>query len=125
MESITITRGEEILAHHTTVSALSHYGQPVWVVENESPDPGPATWEQAGGITEIDIIGLTDGWLIARQSDGLIVAIIWSDGSYYAGCVVDQSDQVYSGEFDIENIPDGAYVQGTVPFPGNPLGCIF
>lgn len=125
MNPITITRGEVILAHHTTESSLSHYGEPVWVVEDENPDSGPVKWEQVGGITmEIDIIGVTDGWLIARQSDGLIIAIIWSDGSYYAECVVDQNDQAYSGEFDLENIPEGAHVRGTIPFPDNPLGCI-
>ena len=45
MEPITITQGDQILAHHTTGTPMSHYGQPVWVVEESDPDPGRAEWK--------------------------------------------------------------------------------
>ena len=89
MGPITIRRKEKILAHHTTESYLSHYGQPVWTIEDEDPKPGRATWEQDGKEQEIDILGVKAGWLIVRQSDGYLAGIIWSDGGYFANLLED------------------------------------
>ena len=107
-EPITISRGEEIVAHHTTESCLSHYGQPVWVVEQEEVEPGPAIWRQGKRTVDIDILCQRGGWLICRQPDGFLCGIIWSDGSYYAEVLVDQDGN------PLKNLQDGARVRGTI-----------
>jgi hypothetical protein len=89
IKPITIFRGEEILAHHTTASPLSHYGQAVWVVEVYEPDPGPATWRQNDIRIDIVVLETRGGWLVCRQPDGNLCGIIWSDGSYHADLIVD------------------------------------
>jgi len=88
MDSITIKQGGEILAHHTTNTCLSHYGEPVWVVETDHPQPGPATWQQGDNVQHLDILSTKAGWLIVRQPDGALVGILWSDGIYYADLLV-------------------------------------
>ena len=63
MERISITRNGEVLAHHTTDSPLSHFGQPVWVVEQEEVDPGKVQWCQ--GSQELTLNALARsavGW---------------------------------------------------------------
>ena len=89
MEPITIERNGEVLAHHTTESCLSHYGQAVWIVEDEDPGPGPATWKQGENEQALDVIEVKGGWLIVRQADGYLSGIIWSDGNYYANILED------------------------------------
>lgn len=87
MEPITISRNGKILAHHTTASPMSHYGQAVWVVEVEDPEPGPAVWQQGEKKLRLNILAVRGGWLIAKQPDGLLCGIIWSDGSYYGNLI--------------------------------------
>ena len=84
MKPITISRNGETLAQHTTASPLSHYGQAVWVIEVENPEPGPAVWQQGENQFKLNVLAVRGGWLIAKQPDGLLCGIIWSDGSYYA-----------------------------------------
>ena len=105
---IVIERDSEILAHHTTETNLSSYGQPVWVVENEDPDPGPATWRQGENTVNMDIIETRGGWLICRQPDGLLCGVIWSDGNYYADVLVDGDGR------PISELVLGCYVRNTV-----------
>lgn len=91
IEPITITKDDEIIAHHTTESVLSHYGQPVWVIEDEDPEPGPAIWKQGDNEVSIEIIEVRAGWLIIRQPDDLLSGIIWSDGNYFANILEDET----------------------------------
>ena len=84
MKGITIERNGEVLDHHTTESCLSHYGQPVWVIKVEDPEPGPVTWKQGENEQPLEILGVKGGWLIVKQSDGYLSGIIWSDGNYFA-----------------------------------------
>ena len=122
MKAITIYRGDTVLGHHTTDSSMSHYGQPVWQIEDDEPEPGPATWHQDGQNIYMDIIGVIGGWLVCRQPGGLLIGIIWSDGNYYAECIVKQATgkpirrgKLTSGQYE---------VRGTIPFPESPLGAI-
>lgn len=84
MESIQIYTAEDILAHHTVNSTLSHYNQPVWVIEDEDPDPGRVTWKQGEREVDLDILCVKSGWLIVKQPDGFLCGIIWSDGTYFS-----------------------------------------
>jgi hypothetical protein len=122
MEPITITRGDEILAHHTIESCLSHYGQPMWVVEDEDPEPGPALWQQGTNQLPLEILGVHGGWLICRQPDDFLCGVIWSDGGYYAALIEDQNGQA------LTELITGAKIRGTVqldPSSGEDLGAIF
>lgn len=93
MEPITITKDEVIIAHHTTDSPMSRYGQLVWVVENDDLDPGDALWQQGDNKVELKVLGVLGGWLVAAQPDGLLIGIIWSDGCYYANLVEDRASK--------------------------------
>jgi hypothetical protein len=109
MNNIKITRGDKTLASHSTDSPLSHYAQAVWVVEVEHPEPGPATWAQEGGPSmTVDILIVDDGWLICRQPDGLLIGILWSDGSYYAECLIDKKGRTS------KRLRNGLSVRGTI-----------
>ena len=122
MSKITIKRGQDILAHHTTESPLSHYGQPVWVVEDPDPAPGPITWQQGETKYTLDLLEVKGGWAIVRQPDGYLAGIIWSDGTYYADMIVDDKDWSL-----IEDLRPGVHVRGTVVLdPDDPedLGAI-
>jgi len=88
MQAITIKKDGQIIAHHTTETSLSHYGQSVWVIEESEPGSGPALWSQGDNIQEIEIICKRGGWLIICQSDKYLAGIIWSDGNYYADLLV-------------------------------------
>ena len=70
MNAIKITRGAAVLAHHTTQSPLSHYGQAVWVVEDDSPAPGPALWQQGELRVKMNVVAVRGGWLCVRQPGG-------------------------------------------------------
>ena len=121
MTPITIKRNSKILAHHTTESPLSHYGQSVWVVEDPDPTPGPITWQQGETKYTLDLLEIKGGWAIVRQPDEYLAAIIWSDGTYYADMLID---------WDRDLITDprpGMHVRGAVVMdPDNPddLGAI-
>lgn len=123
MDGISIERGEEILAHHTTESSMSHYGQPVWVVEVEDPDPGPAIWRQWNQEGPLEVIEARGGWLICRlPPDPRLWGLIWSDGEFYSDLVVDQD-----GQFVESLNGTGLHIRGTVQFdPEDPedLGAI-
>jgi hypothetical protein len=118
MEPITIKQHGETIARHSTESALSHYGEPVWVIENTEPEQGPAIWQQAENKQVIDILEVRGGWLICKQPDGLLCGIIWSDGSYYAALLEDQDGRpvteliagggvhVRGTVFDVEDLED-------------------
>jgi hypothetical protein len=123
MEPITIERDGKILAHHTTQTHLSHYGQPAWVIEDKDPEPGPAIWRQGSDEQQIDVLGVKGGWLIIRQPDGPPAGIIWSDGNYYADLLEDAK----TGEACSELAETGQRIRGTVQLdPDNPedLGAI-
>ena len=115
---IRIKQGENILAEHNTDSPLSHYGQAVWIVQEENPDTGPAeiTITQDGGESQtipMEIVGVFDGWLVARQPDGYLCGIIWSDGSYYADLIEQDGEPVQ--EWKEDSFENGSYtVRGTI-----------
>jgi hypothetical protein len=87
MTPITISRNGEVFAHHTTTNALSHYGQPVWIIEDNDPAPGPVIWQQGETQLKMTVLTVRGGWLCVRQPGGLLAGIIWSDGSYYANLI--------------------------------------
>ena len=119
---IVIERDSEILAHHTTESCLSHYGQAVWIVEDDNPEPGAAIWRQGETAVPLDIIKTQGGWLICKQPDGLLCGIIWSDGSYHADLIVDANDQ------PAKEMKAGVHVRNTIHFDADDsddLGVIF
>ena len=123
MEPVTISRNGEALAHHTTDSSLSHYGQAVWVVEDESPAPGPVLWQQGEKMIRMTIIGVRGGWLVVRQPGGLLVGIIWSDGSYHANLIETSDGRPCKSLYK----RGGQRVRGTVQVdPGDPnaLGAV-
>jgi len=95
MNPITITQRDQVLAHHTTETPLSHYGQPVWIVEQDPPElPGRIHWRQVDGPDlEVQALELRGGWLVCRQADGLLLGIIWSDGNYYADLLENRKGQ--------------------------------
>jgi len=109
-----ITRNDEVLAHHTTESCMSRYGQEVWVVEDEQPEPGPVMWHHEEKQAELDALGVLDGWLIVRQPDDYLAGIIWSDGCYHADLIVDADGEPVSG-ISLEDLAAGGYqVSGTI-----------
>jgi len=108
MEPIRILKNEKVLAEHTTASPMSHYGQPVWVVYNDDPEPGKALWVQGDNKVVIEIVCTKGGWLIVRQPDGLLAGIIWSDGNYYANLLLDQQNQ------PCKDIKAGNHIKGTI-----------
>lgn len=110
MEPNKIEMEKEIIAHHTTQTYLSHYGQSVWVVENENPEPGPVVWRQGEMTIPLDILETRGGWLICKQPDGLLCGIIWTDGSYYADLLVDAEDQ------PTMEMKPGLHVRNTIHF---------
>lgn len=120
MAPIIIKRRGKILAHHTTETHLSHYGQPAWIVEVSDPKPGPAIWEQDGNKQEINILGVKSGWLIARQPGGLLVGIMWSDGNYYANLI----ENAKTGRPCRKLTQKGQKVRGTVQFDPQDMGAI-
>lgn len=89
---------------------MSHYGQPVWVVEEEDVESGPAVWQQGKDKVAIDILCKRGGWLICKQPDGLLCGILWSDGSYYANLLENPDGDPLS------ELIDSAMVRGTVCF---------
>lgn len=110
MNLITIEKESTILAHHTTESYLSHYGQPVWVVEEKNPEPGPVVWRQDETSITLDILEVRGGWLICRQPNGLLCGVIWSDGEYFANIIVDTNNQ------PVKKFSPGCHVLNTVQF---------
>lgn len=131
MENIVITKDNKIIAHHTTDSPMSSYGQPVWVVENKDPGPGVATWKQGDNQVTLNILGVIGGFLVASQPDGLLCGIIWSDGNYYANLIVVRDcDLPARKDVTIHELANGKFqVRGTVVIGAfedeSPLGCRF
>ena len=111
MEPITISRNGEILAHHTTESSMSHYGQAVWVVEDDDPEPGQVIWQQGENKIRMTIIEVRGGWLVCRQPGGLLCGIIWSDGSYYANLIETRDGRPCKSLYK----HGGQQVRGTLP----------
>jgi len=129
MQPIAITRGKDILAHHTTDSPHSHYGQTVWQVEDSDPARGPAMWTQGEHVQPLTILGVVGGWLIARQRDGLLCGILWSDGSYYANVIEARRTQRPTKRATLATLRSARYqVRGTVAAAAfdadSPLGCL-
>ena len=114
---IKITRDNEILAEQTTDHPNSSYGSPVLVIHDESPEPGPATIILEDDSFQIEIIGEKAGWLVAKDERGFLIGVIWSDGSFFADNIVDES-----GSFATE-LSDGCQVRGTLPI--GELGSVF
>jgi hypothetical protein len=127
---IKILKGGEVIAHHTTESNLSHYGQPVWVVENDDPGRGKAIWTDGETELEIKIIGVIGGWLVIQQHDGMYAGIIWSDGNYFADLIVTREGQVpvkQESKVTLKKLENKKYmVRNTVTAfdDESPLGCI-
>jgi hypothetical protein len=105
---ISIVRGDTVLAHHTSESPMSSYGQPVWVVLDSDPAPGPATWRQRDHSLTVEILGTRARWLIVRQPDRLLCGILWSDGSYYADLLADAEGTPTT------ELRDGIHVRNTI-----------
>jgi hypothetical protein len=128
MQPITISRQDAILGHHTTDSPLSHYGQPVWQVEVPEPAPGPAQWAQDDIIQPVTVLGIIGGWLVARQEDGLLCGILWSDGGYYAEVVEERRTHRPARRASLKTLRSGRYcVRGTIALPDDatsPLGSV-
>lgn len=124
---IQILQNGEVLAHHTTETPLSHYGQAVWVVEVENPGTGRAIWTHGELEFDIQIKGVVGGWLVAQQPDDLLTGIIWTDGSYYANIIEDRETGEAVREASLEELRSGRYqVRGTVGLFDDecPLGCV-
>ena len=119
MNAITITRSGVTLASHTADHARSSYGTLIWSIEESNPDPGPAEWsQQDNGKMAIKIIGVVGGWLVAIQPNGLLVGILWSDGSYYAECIVNRQTQTTTSRAKLSSLQSGKYmVRGTIVPP--------
>jgi hypothetical protein len=109
-DKIILKRDDEILAHHTTESCLSSYGQIVWVIEDLHPDPGPVMWFQGDNIQHLEIVDLVGGWLVVRQDNKLLAGIIWSDGNYYADAIIDPDGN------PCLSLSPGCRVAGTIRF---------
>lgn len=129
MEPITIIQNEKIIAHHTTDSSMSSYGQAVWIIEVEDPEPGHALWRQGDQEVEIIIQGVVGGWLITTQPDGFLTGIIWSDGNYYADLVEDRESGNGGKGLSIEDLQSGKYrIRGSITVDAwdekSPLGNI-
>lgn len=120
MTPIVISQGDKIIAHHTTSSPMSSYGQPVWIIEEANPS-GYVTWRQGDNRVELEVVEVRDGWLICIQPTGEYCGIIWSDGSYYANLLVDRDDMPC---IDRSGNYDGLHILGTVVLPGSPMGAI-
>jgi len=108
MKEISISRGAEILAHHTPENSMSSYGLADWVILVSDPEPGPATWKQGDKQIEIEIVSVRDGWLIIRQPDKLLAGITWTPGTYFANILEDEAGQPCT------KLVEGARVKGTV-----------
>ena len=121
MATIKDSKGQ-VLAHHTTESCLSHYGQAVWVVEDPDPEPGPATlYAIDNNPLEIDLLEVKGGWLVVRLPDTYLAGIIWSDGPCFINYLVDGQDRL------VRELGPGVHVQGTIVMdPDDPddLGAI-
>ena len=119
MATIKDSKGQ-ILAHHTTESPLSHYGQAVWVVEVEDPKPGPIILElkssSDSGPLPLDLIEVKDGWLIAKLPDGYLIGIFWQDGIFYMDYLVDSDFQ------PIKELGSDVFVKGTLDLGDGSLG---
>ena len=110
MEPIQIERDGKVLAHHTTETFLSHYGQLVWTIEDASPEPAPVIWKQGHKAIPLHVVELRGGWLVCRQPDGFLCGIIWTDGTYYADLVVDESGE------PVQDLKPGCLIRGMVQF---------
>ncbi|MGD9975206.1 MAG: hypothetical protein AB7S77_19255 [Desulfatirhabdiaceae bacterium] len=107
--SISITRGKDILANHTTDSPMSHYGQKVWSVVDSEPLPGHALWKQGDNCVDIEIVAVVGGWLVVKQPDGFLAGIIWSDGSYHADLIINADGH------PVKKMVKGCHVRDTLP----------
>jgi len=129
MEPIRITRDGEILAHHTTESSMSHYGQAVWVVEEEDVEPGALTWAQGGESVTLEALGVLGGWLVVRQPNGTLAGIIWTDGTYHGGNIVSRDTGEPVEGLTIDDLASAEYqVESAIPMSAfddeSPLGCV-
>ncbi len=129
MEPIWITRDGEILAHHTTESSMSHYGQVVWVVEEEDVEPGEVTWAQGGESITLEAFGVLGGWLVVRQPNRTLAGIIWTDGTYHAGNIVSRDSGAPVEGLTLDDLASGAYqVESAIAMSAfddeSPLGCV-
>ena len=109
MELIQIKCENKVIAEHRTDHPNSRYGTPVWTIHNEDPAPGKGKLLHGETGTHLEIIGVTDGWLVVKEESGYLAGIIWSDGSFYADSIIDEN-----GNPAIE-LSDGCQVRGTLP----------
>lgn len=129
MDKIVICRAGEILAHHTTDSCMSHYGQAVWVVEESDVEPGEVTWAQGDNELTLYALGVLGGWLMVRQPNGVLAGIIWTDGSYHGGNIVSRDTGEPVEGLTLEDLASGEYqVESAIAAEAfnvdSPLGCV-
>ena len=108
-QPITITQDNKLLAHHTSEHSNSSYGQLVWSIADRNPRIGPIDWEQNDSHQSLYALGVLGGWLVARQTDGLLVGIIWSDGDYFANFIDNKRTGEPATNLSLYDLESGDY----------------
>lgn len=129
MEPIRIERDGQILAQHIIEHPASDYVQPVWVIEDKDPEPGPAVWIQGDDRYELDIIGVVGGWLVCRRPESPLWGIAWKNGPFHGDVIEDRETGSAVGDITLDDLRSGNYrVRGTaavdVSNGESPLGCV-
>lgn len=129
MEPIRITNNRgKILAHHTTESQLSRYSQPVWIVEEEECLEDVIIWKQGDNEIKMDCFGVIGGWLVVEQPNGILAGIIWTDGTYYSGNIINRDTQDVVTEDTLDDLGSGMFmVDGAICWSNideSPLGSL-
>jgi len=120
---VIVTLDGRLLAHHTTEHPSASHDTLIWTVE-ETPEEGAEVfWTQGEIRHRLTVVGVVAGWLVVRQANGFLVGILWSDGSYRAGLIVDrETDAPALADADLTS---GKYtVRRTVPSPDSTLEAI-
>jgi hypothetical protein len=124
MIPIVIVTGDGILlAHHTTEHPLSCYKTLIWSVEKTPEQGTEILWTRGGDSHMLTVVGLVGGWLVVRQANGVLAAILWIDGSYRAGLIVDRE----TGEpapADTDLTSGKCTVRGAAPFLDSAPGAL-
>jgi len=88
MELALIKKKGRIIAEFTRDNPLSVHGEPVWTIRDRRPRPGKYIWQYGNNEDSLRIIGYRKGWLICKLSDGFLHGIIWDDGFFHTGCIL-------------------------------------
>jgi hypothetical protein len=118
-----VTLDGTLLAHHTTEHPLSTHDTLIWSVEATPEEGDEIFWTQGEDSYVLTVVGVVAGCLVVKEENGLLVAIIWRDGKYRAGLMVDrETGEPAPADADL---PSGEYtVRGVVPLPGSILGAV-